>query len=74
MAYCAQSLGSNESVLLDVTAVFCGIVVVTGIALIVSSTALHKLARARLLIPRTRSTFVSNRQPLRTSGQLCHKS
>ncbi|KAG0664271.1 hypothetical protein C6P46_001735 [Rhodotorula mucilaginosa] len=34
VAYSVDSLGSNESALLEVTAVFCGIVVATGIALI----------------------------------------
>lgn len=69
-----DSLGSSESALLEVTAAFCGVVVATGVALIVSSTALEALAHERSLISRIRSTFVSNRQPLQISGQLYRKS
>ncbi|KWU43618.1 hypothetical protein RHOSPDRAFT_26177 [Rhodotorula sp. JG-1b] len=34
VAYCVDSLGRSESALLEVTAVFCGVVVATGVALI----------------------------------------
>jgi hypothetical protein len=73
-----DSLGSNESALLEVTAVFCGIVVATGIALIVSSTALEALAHERSLISHSavRSCATAHRfESLgsRASGhQLCH--
>lgn len=74
VVYCANSLGSSESALLEVTAVFCGVVVATGIALIVRSTALEAPAHKRSLISRTRSTFVFSHQPLRISGQSCRRS